>query len=196
MGLLAEILSSKVRAEVFRILFGGASGTSLHMREIERRSGYAIGTVQTELKKLQRLAIISREKDGNRVYYSANTAHPLYPDIRSLVLKTSGMADAIRDLLAAEKDIRIAFLFGSLARQEETWASDVDLMVIGNLGLRKLTDLLIDASKKVDREINPHVFTEKEYARRKTEGDHFLTRVLDSPKIFIIGSDNELAAMA
>ncbi|MBU3932852.1 MAG: winged helix-turn-helix domain-containing protein, partial [Proteobacteria bacterium] len=80
MGILAELLSSKIRAEIFRILFGVAQDTELHVREIERRTGFAIGTVQTELKKLQRLDIISRVKDGNRVYYRANTAHPLYPN--------------------------------------------------------------------------------------------------------------------
>ena len=99
MGILAELLSSRIRAGIFRILFGVAPDTELHMREIERRTGFAIGTVQKELHKLHRLDIITRVKDGNRVYYHANTAHPLYPDIRGLVLKTSGLADVIKNAL-------------------------------------------------------------------------------------------------
>jgi uncharacterized protein len=196
MGILAELLSSKVRAEIFRNLFGIAPDTALYMREIERRTGFAIGTVQTELKKLQRLDIISGVRDGNRVYYRANTANPLYPDIRALVRKTSGLADVIKNALGNVKDIRVAFVFGSLARQEEKGNSDVDLMVIGNIGLRKLTGLLMGASGKIGREINPHVFSEQEFIKRKTEKDHFLNQVLESPKIFIIGTENGLAEMA
>src|SRR5574340_244622 len=185
MGILAELLSSKIRAEVFRILFGVLPDTALHMREIERRTGFAIGTVQTELKKLQRLEIISRGKDGNRVYYRANTAHPLYPDIRNLVLKTSGLVDVMKSALSGENDIRLAFIFGSFARQEEKADSDIDLMVVGDIGLRKLTGLLTDAAVRIGREINPHVFTEKEFAKRKKGRDHFLSRVLESSNLFI-----------
>jgi predicted nucleotidyltransferase len=135
-------------------------------------------------------------KDGNRVYYRANTTHPLYPDIRNLVLKTSGLADVVKDAIGNEKDIRIAFVFGSLARQQEKANSDVDLMVVGDIGLRKLTGLLMDVSGKICREINPHVFSEKEFIKRKKEQDHFLNQVLESPKIFIVGTENELAEMA
>jgi predicted nucleotidyltransferase len=195
MGILAELLSSKIRAEIFRLLFGVVSDASLHMREIERRTGFAIGTVQTELQKLQRLDIISRMKDGNRVYYRANIAHPLYPDIRSLVLKTTGLVDVIKDALSNEKDIKVAFVFGSFARQEEKATSDLDLLVVGDIGLRKLTGLLMDVSGKIGREINPHAFSEKEFAKRKKGQDHFLNQVLESPKIFIIGTENELAEM-
>lgn len=196
MGILGELLSSKIRAEIFRNLFGIASDSELYMREIERRTGFAIGTVQTELKKLQRLDIISRVRDGNRVYYRANTAHPVYPEIRALVLKTSGLADVIVNALGNETDIRVAFVFGSFAREEEKASSDVDLMVVGDIGLRKLTGLLMDVSGKIGREINPHVFSEKEFIKRKKDQDHFLNQVLEAPKIFIIGTENELAEMA
>jgi predicted nucleotidyltransferase len=196
MSILAEILSSKVRAEIFRNLFGIAPDTALYMREIERRTGFAIGTVQTELKKLQRLDIISRVKDGNRVYYRANTVHPLYPNIRELVLKTSGLADVIKHAIDNEKGIRVAFVFGSFARQEEKANSDVDLMVVGDIGLRKLTGLLMDVAGKVGREINPHIFSEKEFIKRKTGQNHFLNQVLESPKTFIIGTENDLSEMA
>jgi predicted nucleotidyltransferase len=196
MGILGELLSSRIRAEIFRNLFGIAPDTALYMREIERRTGFAIGTVQTELKKLQRLDIISRVRDGNRVYYRANTAHPVYPEIRALVLKTSGLADVIVNALSNETDIRVAFVFGSFARQEEKAGSDVDLMVVGDIGLRKLTGLLMDVSGKIGREINPHVFSEKEFVKRKKDQDHFLNQVLEAPKIFIIGTENELTEMA
>ena len=84
-------------------------------------------------------------------------------------------------------------MFGSFTRQEEKADSDIDLMVVGDLGLRKLTGLLMDVSGRIGREINPHAFSGKEFAKRKKEGDHFLNQVLESPKLFIIGSENELA---
>lgn len=194
MNILAKILSSKVRAEIFRMLFGPVD-LSLHVREIERRSGLTIGTVRAELQKLLSLDLIQRQKDGNRLYYRANKGHPLYPDIRSLVLKTTGLVDVIQNVLKQDPEIKTAFVFGSIARREEGAASDVDLMVIGDVGLRKLTGMLTGVPDQIGREINPHILTKKEFVKRKASGDHFISRVLASPKIFIIGNEDELAAM-
>jgi len=173
----------------------GVSEKPLHMREIERRSGFAIGTVQKELQKLIRLDLVIKERDGNRVYYHANEEHPLYPDIRDLVLKTIGLVDILRNALLGHPGTILAFVFGSIARQEEKAASDVDLMVIGNLGLKKLTTLLSGASGKIGREINPHILTKEEFVRKKEAGDHFLSSVLQSPKLFILGNRHDLEAM-
>ena len=194
MNVLAEILSSKIRAEIFRLLFGTIA-EELHMREIERRSGYAIGTIQTELKKLLRLDLVKNRKDGNRLYYRANKEHPLYFDIRSLVLKTIGLVDILKNALRQDSDISIAFVFGSIALHEETAGSDVDLMVIGKLGLRKLTGMLSGMSEQIGREINPYVLSINEFVKRKTNREHFITQVLEAPKIFIIGNANDLESM-
>jgi len=194
MNVLAEILSSKIRAEIFRLLFGTIA-EELHMREIERRSGYAIGTIQTELKKLLRLDLVKNRKDGNRLYYRANKEHPLYFDIRSLVLKTIGLVDILKNALRQDSDISIAFVFGSIALHEETAGSDVDLMVIGKLGLRKLTGMLSGMSEQIGREINPYVLSVNEFVKRKTNREHFITQVLEAPKIFIIGNANDLESM-
>ncbi|MBN2569027.1 MAG: nucleotidyltransferase domain-containing protein [Deltaproteobacteria bacterium] len=194
MNILSELLSSKIRAEIFRLLFGTHTD-SLHMREIERRSGFSTGTVQSELKKLYRLDLIKKNRDGNRLYYQANREHPLYPEIRSIVLKTIGLVDRMRKALQQSSGIEVAFVFGSIARHDEKTQSDVDLIVIGNLGLRKLVSLLSGLSEEIGREINPHVFTPREFVSRKAKGEHFISRVLQEQKIFIIGNENDLAAM-
>ena len=194
MNILSEILSSKIRAEVFRLLFG-VTDQALHMREIERRSGYAIGTIQSELKKLLRLDLVKKRRDGNRLYYRANKDHPLYPDIHHLVLKTTGLVEVLQMALKPVSGISVTFVFGSIASREEKAESDIDLMVIGSIGLRKLTALLSDASTQIDREINPYVLNPSEFIKRKENRDHFITRVLETPRIFIIGSENELNAM-
>jgi uncharacterized protein len=191
MSTLADILSSRVKAEVFRLLFGLESAP-LHLREIERRSGLALGTVRQELQNLTALDLVETRVDGNRRLYTANPQHPLYPDIRNLVLKTSGLADTLREALVAERAIRLAFVFGSIASNEERAHSDIDLMVIGSIGLRALTRLLSGVSAKIGRELNPHVFTAEEFGRRRGARDHFLTTVLDAPRIFIIGNEHEL----
>ena len=195
MNLLAEILSSKIRSEIFRMLFG-VNGEALHMREIERRSGLTIGTIQQELKKLVRLDLIKKRKDGNRLYYRANLEHPIYPDIRNLVLKTVGLVDFFREALKANPNIKFAFVFGSIARHEEKDKSDVDLMIIGDISMRQLTGLLSGVSGQIGREINPHILGIKEFLRRKSAKDHFVIRVLESPKILIIGKENELTELA
>jgi predicted nucleotidyltransferase len=194
MGILSEILSSKVRAEVFRLLFG-LNDDALHMRDIERKSGFAIGTIQTEMKKLNRLDLVLKRRDGNRLYYSANRQHPIFPEIKALVIKTVGLLDVLKVALVDEKGIRVAFVFGSLADSAEKAGSDIDLMVVGNLGLRSLTRLLQGIAEKLGREINPYVLTLKEFKRRKNENEHFLTRVLKDSKLFIIGDENDLKTM-
>ena len=192
--MLAEILSSRGRAEIFRLLFSGTV-SELHNREIERRSGLSESAVRQELNKLKRLGLLVSRKDSNRVYYGANKDHPLYKEIQNLVLKTTGLVDVLQDALS-NKSIRIALVFGSIASGEETARSDVDLLVIGQLGLRKLSNLLSGVSEKIGREINPHVFTEQEYKKRVRAKDHLVTRVLADPKLFVIGSEHDLKAMA
>lgn len=194
MNILSEILSSKIRAEIFHLLFGTADN-ELHMREIERRSGHAIGTIQTEVKKLLRLDLVKKRRDGNRLYYRANKDHPLYPDIRSLVLKTTGLADIFRRVFEDQPDIQIAFIFGSIAGHTEKASSDVDLMVIGKLGLRQLTKIISGLPDQIGREINPHVLSIEEFRKRKLNHDHFIVQVIKAPKIMIIGNKDEFEAM-
>ncbi len=193
MELLPDILFSRARAEVFRLLFG-ISVEELHVREIERRSGLAIRTVSQELKKLEDRDLVSARRDGNRLYYSANQTHPLYNDIRNLVMKTIGLADILRQALAVEA-ISVAFVFGSFARGDEGGESDVDLMVVGEVGLKEVSRLLVGVSERIGREVNPHVMDAAELGRRRASGDHFLLRVLESPKLFVVGDEDELARL-
>jgi len=190
---LAELLSSRARAEIFRLLLSGTR-EELHVREIERRSGLNDSTLRQELRKLVRLDLVQSRKDSNRVYYRAKSENPLYPEIRNLVLKTSGLSDVLESALR-DKRIRVAFVFGSVARGEEKAGSDVDLMVIGQLGLRDLSRLLSGIEEKIGREVNPHVLREEDFRKRIRAREHFVSSVMDSLKIFVVGSQRELEAM-
>jgi uncharacterized protein len=193
MGTLSDILSSRVRAEIFRLLFG-LDEKELHLREIERQASLSLGTIRQDLQKLVKLDLVTTRRDGNRLYYRANTEHPLYPDIRNLVLKTAGLVEIFKSVLDRE-GVNVAFVFGSLASSKEKAASDVDLLVIGTVGLRALSSWLSGVSEQIGLEINPHTLTVEEFRRRKEKGDHFLSNVLESPKLFIVGNENDLTAM-
>jgi predicted nucleotidyltransferase len=188
MDMLAEILSSKGRSEFFRLLFGMDS-PEFHLRDIERRSKLAIGTVRQEAAKLSKLGLVRMRRDGNRTYYSANKEHPLYRTVHELVLKTSGLCDTLRPSLTNE-DISFAFVFGSVAAGEVKAESDLDLFVIGDIGLRALSKLLREPCRQIGREINSHVMTREEFIERKTAKEHFVAGIVESPKLMIIGDED------
>ena len=194
MNTLSEILSSRTRAEMFRLLFGAGTQMSFHLREIERRTGLSTGSLRQEITKLRKLGLITLRKDGNRTYYEANRHHPLYEDIHRIVLKTVGLVDVLKAALEPT-GIQFAFVFGSVAQETAKAESDIDLMVVGTIGLRKLTSLLSGIGNQLGREINPHVLTPDEYQERVRRKEHFITNVMASPKLFVIGNDNDLAVM-
>ncbi len=193
MNSLARLICSRVRAEIFHVLFG-VHGGELYLREIQRQTGFAIGTVRQDIGKLTKLGLVTSRRDGNRVYYAANDRHPLYPEIRLLVLKTVGLADALAEALKAD-DVQCAFVFGSVASGTEDAGSDIDLMVIGEVSLRKVSGMLAAVRNRVEREINPHVMNAEELARRIREKDHFLTSLLATPRIFVRGSEDVLKGL-
>jgi len=193
MGTLSDILSSRVRAEIFRLLFG-LDEKELHLRELERQAGLSLGTIRQDLQKLVKLDLVKTRRDGNRLYHRANVEHPLFPEIRNLVLKTSGLVEILREALDKE-GVKVAFIFGSLARGRENAGSDVDLMVIGTIGLRSLSKWLSGVSDQIGREINPVVWSMDEFRQRRKTGNHFLSNVLESPKLFVIGREKDLEAM-
>jgi predicted nucleotidyltransferase len=193
MNILAEILSSRVRAEIFRILFG-TDMQEYHLRGIQRRAKLAIGTVQQETTKLEKLELIIKQQDGNRTYYKANKAHPLYREIHNLVLKTVGLTEILRTSLSIDA-IKFAFVFGSFATGTEKSESDIDVFIIGEISLRTVSKVLKEPGLKIGREINPHIMTVKEFITRKTEKEHFVKNVINSPKLMIVGTENDLTRL-
>jgi len=194
MSTLSKILSSRTRAEIFKLLYGSAE-EELHIREIERRTGLNDATIRQELLKLLKLDLVIDRKDSNRVYYSANKSNPLYPDIRSLVLKSIGLVDVLKGAIKDDR-IQVAFIFGSFAEGKETAESDVDLFIIGQLGMRAVSTLLSGVSEKIGREINSHVMSSDELKNRNKAKDHFISSVMKSPKLFVLGTEDDLKTMA
>lgn len=184
------VLFPQVRAEVLRLLFADA-GRELHLRDLTRQSGLGLGTVQGELEKLSGADLVTSRRDGNRRYYRANSSHPLFPDLQQLVLKTTGLRDVLADALRGMKGVEVAFVFGSLATGAGKAASDVDLFVIGDAGLRTLAPVLRNATETIGREINPVSMTVAEFRKRRAK-DAFITDVLGKEKLFVKGGADEL----
>lgn len=193
MKLLGQLLCSQVRAEIFRVLFGLLSN-EIHLRELQRQTGFAVGTVRQDIEKLVGMNLVTRRADGNRVCYSANRQHPLYEEIHRLVLKTSGLGDVLAESLTSDR-VTCAFVFGSIAANTAGPESDIDLMVVGEIGLRKLTEMLSGVGIQLGRELNPFVLTPNELQKRVRTDEHFVKSVLAGPKIFIVGDNDVLRTM-
>ncbi len=184
-------LFSKVRAELIRLLFTDPA-REFHLRELSRQSGLAIGTLQKEVAKLSAAELLVARRDGNRLYYRANIGHPIFPELQGLALKTTGLREQLAAALAALPGIEAACVFGSVAAGATRAGSDVDLLVIGNVGLRSLAPRLRPVISALGREVNPYVLSRETLRAKARAGDAFIRRVLAEPKIWIIGGADEL----
>lgn len=166
----------------------------MHVRDLERQSGLTVKTVQGELEKLFQADLVTSRRDGNRRYFRANASHPLFTDLQQIVLKTAGLRDVLADALAGIAGVELVFVFGSLAGDAGKAASDVDLLVVGDVSLRKLAPLLRAAGEKLGREINPVTMSAAEFVKGRAKNP-FLMDVLGKPKLFVKGGPDELARL-
>ena len=140
--------------------------------------------------------MLKREKRGNQQLYSAATKGPIFAELASILRKTSGLADVLAQALEpVANKLRVAFVFGSVAQGRETAGSDIDVMLIGDLGFRQTIELLHPAQAVLGREINPKVFTTEEFFAR-VPVEPFLADVLAKPKLFLIGNAHDLEELA
>lgn len=187
---LSNTLFGRTRGALLAVLFGHV-GETYYLRQLARMTGIAVGAVQRELRRLVDAGLVVRTASGTQILYRANEASPVYADIRELVAKTVGIRDVLLDAVRPlERSIRLAFVYGSVARARETQQSDIDLMVVGKVRFEDVVDRLTDARKKLNREINPTVYGVAEF-RTKARGN-FLKSVFSEKKLFIVGDENVL----
>ena len=191
-----QSLFGRTRSALLSALYGHAD-QSFYLRELVRVVGAGHGAVQRELKSLTDMGLIVRTVQGNQVLYRANPQSPIFPEIKSLIAKTVGVHHAIRSALARLRaKVAIAFVYGSVARQEERADSDVDLMVLGSVSFSEVVSALAPAQKTLGREINPNVFPVSEFRAKLAARNHFLRSVMKEKKLFVLGSEDELAELA
>jgi DNA-binding transcriptional ArsR family regulator len=185
-------LLGKTRRAILSLLFT-RSDEAFYYRQIERLTGGSPGAIQRELRNLTDAGLLIRERRGNQVYYRANVDSPIFPELRSIVVKTVGLADVVRDALAPVSDrITFSFIYGSFANGRERSTSDVDLIIVGDVRLREIISHLRGASEELRREINPTIFSYDEFSERAGESEGFVRRVIDGPKIMLIGDERDL----
>jgi predicted nucleotidyltransferase len=196
MGTYADALFTKTQQRVLGVLFGQPE-RSFYANEIIGLVASGSGTVQRELARLEAAALITVRKQGNQKHFQANRDAPIFEELRGIVLKTFGVVDVLRsalqDLLPT---IEVAFIYGSVAKGSERAGSDIDLMVIGAVPSNgALLEALSPASAQLGRAINPTLYTPEEFAQRISDGKSFIMRVLEQPKIFVKGSEDDVTKL-
>ena len=193
---ISQTLFGKTRRAVLSLLYSHVD-EAFYLRQIVRVAGVGLGAVQRELKLLSDAGIIQRIVRGRQVYYQANPQCPVFGELKALVIKTVGIAAIVQAALAPLTDrIRIAGIYGSIARSEEHRGSDVDLLVVGKVTFAEIVSALDQAQKTINREINPTVYPVDEFQSKLSAGHHFLSTIVEKPMFFLFGDKRELARLA
>jgi len=193
---LSRILFGKTRRSILALLFSHIDD-AFYLRQIVRMTNAGQGAVQRELAKLTSSGLITRKIMGKQIYFQANPNCPVFDEIRKLIIKTVGYSDILKAALAPFEDrIRVAFIYGSVARGEEKKSSDVDVLIIGDVDFSDIISAFQASQKMLGREINPTVYPIAEFNIKIRKGHHFLTQVIDKPKVFLVGDENELKRLA
>ena len=192
---MASALFSKVRQRVLAVLFGNP-GRSFYANEVIALAQSGTGAVQRELAALSAAGLLTVRWQGNQKHYQANADAPVFTELRGLVLKTMGLADVLRTALAPiTPQIEQAFVYGSVAAQQDTAASDIDVMIVSkDLGYADVFGALESATATLGRKVNPTLYTPAELAGRISQDNAFVTRTLQRPKIWLIGNEEQFNA--
>ena len=192
---MVDWLFSKTRWLILREFFS-RPGQERHVSELIRMAGGGSAAVQRELRQFTESGLLIRARVGNQVRYRVNSSHAIHPELRSLVLKTVGLADVLRKSLGEVSGIDVAFVHGSIAKGEDREDGVVDLFVVGQVSLRKLVGSLVPAQEVLQREINPTLYRPAEFRKKLGAGSHFLERAMKNPKLFVVGGESDLQRLA
>lgn len=165
----------------------------IHQAKIAQLTGLRKLQVQRAIQRIRESGLIEESKRGNLVCYKLIESHPVFSDLKNILYKTVLIAEPFKNVLDDEvQRVQLAFIYGSFATRTEHAGSDIDLFVIGNIGLKKLSSKISSLSEKLQREVNPIIYTNNEFVRKAKLNDHFISAILQSEKLWLIGSDNEL----
>jgi uncharacterized protein len=188
-------LFGRTRNAVLGLLYSHPD-ESFYVREIVRAAHSGQGSVQRELRHLERAGILKRTVRDRHVYYQANPDCPIFAEIKGMVAKTVGGVEILARALASLRGrIKVAFIYGSMARSEQRRGSDVDVFVIGDASFGAVVEALAPAQKSLAREVNPTVYPVAEFRERVLQKHHFVTSVLRGAKLFLVGDESELAEL-
>jgi predicted nucleotidyltransferase len=192
---IADALFSGVQQRLLALIFGQPD-RSFYTNELLRLAGTGRGALQRELEKLASSGLVTLHCVGNQKHYQANRAAPVFEELRGIVLKTFGLTEVLRAVLAdLGERIQLAFVYGSVAKGADTAASDIDVMVVGDeVTYGDLFERLSVAESTLGRKVNPTLYSRSEFQRKRQDENHFVTRVLSQPKLFLKGGEDEFGA--
>lgn len=191
--MLGTVITSKARRAILARAYLAPSQEH-HLRELVRLTGFAPRTVQKEVDQLVKSGLLVERRSGNRRYLRAQETHPLFRPLREILMKTEGLVPVLARALR-QQGVELALVFGSFAAGTPKPESDVDLLVVGRLGLREAVRRLASARDTLGREINPVVWTREELERRRSRHDPFASRVLNGPRLMVIGEESDLTGL-
>ena len=189
--LIGDALFTKTQQKVLGLLFGKPD-RSFYTNEIMRRAAMGRGTISRELGRLVGAGLLTAVKEGNQVHYQANIKSPVYNELVSIVRKTFGVADVIRQALQALAErMDLVFIYGSIAKGTDKKSSDIDLMIVGEeLGYGEIVEALLPIEDMLQRKINPTIYEKGDFIAKLNENNSFVSRVMEQPKILIKGDEN------
>jgi predicted nucleotidyltransferase len=189
--MLKKLLGSRTRINILK-LFVFNPKKDYYVREIERLIKEPFDPVRRELMQLESIGLLKSRISGRQKYYSVNTGHMLFPEFKSMILKTVGIGDILKNTVNAKDDILIAFIYGSYAKNTEDIESDIDLFVLGDISSKDLQEIISEIENQTKREINSTVYPVKELKEKYKSKNHFILSVFKEPKIFLKGDENGL----
>lgn len=187
---LYTLFGSKTRVDLLTLLLMHP-GESFYTRQVADLIQQTPTPIIREIVKLEKLGLITSETKANTKYFTINEQSPLFQELQSLIIKTSGIGEVIKTGLNFFSTLPFVFIYGSFASQGAGPASDIDLFLIGEIPLKYLTKTIRDAEMKIKREIQFSIFHPKEFLKKLKEGNDFIKQVAKSPKIMLIGNEHE-----
>jgi predicted nucleotidyltransferase len=189
---IGDALFTKTQQTLLALFFGQPD-KSFYLNEVVRLADMGRGAISRELGKLTAAGLLVVSKQGNQNHYQANKTSPIFNELLAIVKKTFGIKGLLKAAIASlTPKLEQAFIYGSIAKGEEHAGSDVDVMLVGNdLSYSEIMQLLDSVEEQLQRPINPTIFSPVEFSERLAEGQNFLSKVMEQPRIDLLHTQEE-----
>jgi len=187
--MIENLFKSKTRVRMLE-LFLFFPEKNFYLREIARLVKENTNSVRLELKNLEKTGLIKKSKKGNMIFYEINKKSPIYEPLKIIFMRTESLGKFLEKSLK-NKNIKYALVYGSFASGKETEDSDIDLLIVGSIKQSDIVDDISRFERKMLREVNYVLWTEKEFKKRIKEKNHLIVDIAEKPVIMILGDENE-----
>jgi len=187
-------LKSNLRRKIITLFYTNPE-EKYYVRQLERLTGFPASNISSDLRRLNKDHLFNTEKVGNVLLYQINKEHPLYPELKNIIYKTTGLNEAIRDNLNSISNINVAVIYGSVAKEKERAGSDIDLLIIGTPDEDRLYNVISEIESHLNREVNFITYSPREWNKQVKDKNSFIMDILNNKLIFLIGDMNELSKL-